>query len=138
MLSRRLTAVAVAALAAAACGGSPNPLAVGDVIPRLEAAGIDCTETAEEKVQEGIAATAVTCALGDSGGIVTIVAESADEITKAKAELCAQIPNEQGNLELAAGETWLSVTLSTVGVSAAQVAEALGGEVAKIKDYCAG
>ncbi|MEY3733154.1 MAG: hypothetical protein RL347_513 [Actinomycetota bacterium] len=136
-VTRYLATAAVAALALTACGGSAAPLAASDVIPKLEAAGIDCTETAEEPVEEGIAATAVTCALGDSGGIVTIVAESADEITKAKAELCAQIPDEQGNLELAAGETWLSVTLSTVGVGASQVAEALGGQVAKIKDYCA-
>ena len=132
-----IAAVAATAFLLTACGGSAAPLAADEVIPKLEAAGLDCTETAIEPVEEGIAATAVTCALGDAGGIVTIVAESADEITKAKAELCAQIPDDQGNLELATGETWLSVTLSTVGVSAAQVAEALGGQVAKIKDYCA-
>lgn len=137
MLIRHLAAVAATALVLAGCGGSAAPLAASDVIPKLEAAGIDCTETAEEPVEEGIAATAVTCAIGDAGGVVVIVAESADEITKAKAELCAQIPDEQGNLEVATGETWLAVTLSTIGVGAAQVAEALGGQVAKIKDYCA-
>jgi len=137
MLIRHLATAAATALLLTACGGSASPLTADEVLPKLEAAGIDCTETAEEPVEEGIAATAVTCALGDAGGVVVIVAESADEITKAKAELCAQIPDEQGNLEVAAGETWLAVTLSTVGVGAAQVAEALGGQVAKIKDYCA-
>lgn len=136
-VTRYIVSAAVVALGLTACGGSAAPLAASDVIPKLEAAGIDCTETAEEPVEEGIAATAVTCAIGDAGGVVVIVAESADEITKAKAELCAQIPDEQGNLEVATGETWLAVTLSTVGVGAAQVAEALGGQVAKIKDYCA-
>jgi hypothetical protein len=127
----------VAALALAACGSSPAPLTAEEVIPKLEAAGIECTETSSQPVEDGIAATAVTCALGESGGIVTIVAESSEEAAKAKLELCAQIPNEQGNLELASGDAWLSVTLSTVGVGAAQVAEALGGQVAKVKDYCA-
>jgi hypothetical protein len=88
-------------------------------------------------VQDAIAATAVTCALGEAGGVVVIVGESAAEIDKAKAELCAQIPEGQGNLEVATGDAWLSVTLSTVGIGAAQVAEALGGEAVKIDDYCA-
>ncbi len=121
----------------AACGGSAAPLTVDEVVPKLEAAGIDCSETSTAPVEDGIAATAVTCALGDTGGVVVIVAESADEINKARLELCAQIPNEQGNLEVATGDAWLSVTLSTVGVGAAQVAEALGGEVSKITEYCA-
>ena len=60
-----------------------------------------------------------------------------EELDKAKSELCAQIPDDQGNLELATGDAWLSVTLSTVGVGAAQVAEALGGEAVKVKDFCA-
>jgi len=132
-----LIGIALAGLALAACGGSAAPLTPDEVVPKLEAAGIDCTETASEPVQEAIAATAVTCALGESGGIVVIVAESADELDKAKAELCAQIPDDQGNLEIASGNAWLSVTLSTVGVGAAQVAEALGGSASKIKDYCA-
>jgi hypothetical protein len=51
--------------------------------------------------------------------------------------LCAQIPDEQGNLEVATGDAWLSVTLSTVGIGPAQVAEALGGTVSKITEYCA-
>jgi hypothetical protein len=79
----------------------------------------------------------VTCALGETGGVVVIVADSADEIGKAKLELCAQIPDEQGNLEVATGDAWLSVTLSTVGTGPAQVAEALGGTVTKITEYCA-
>ena len=79
----------------------------------------------------------MTCALGEAGGVVVIVGESAAEIDKAKAELCAQIPEGQGNLELATGDAWLSVTLSTVGIGAAQVAEALGGQAVKIDDYCA-
>lgn len=106
-------------------------------MPKLESAGLACTETSSEAVEEGIAATAVTCVLGEAGGVVVIVAESAEELDKAKSELCAQIPEEQGNLEIATGQTWLSVTLSTVGVGAAQVAEALGGEAVKIKDFCA-
>jgi hypothetical protein len=140
MMSRPLAAIAAAAaLALTACGGSDasSPLAVDEVVPKLEAAGIDCTETSTEQVEAGIAATAVTCALGESGGVVVIVAESADEINKARLELCAQIPGEQGNLEVATGESWLSVTLSTVGVGPAQVAEALGGTVSKITEYCA-
>lgn len=128
---------ALTALALAACGGSASPLTADEVIPKLETAGLECSETANEPVQEGIAATAVTCALGEAGGVVVIVGESAEEIDKARAELCAQIPDEQGNLEVATGDYWLSVTLSTVGVGAPQVAEALGGQVAKIKDYCA-
>jgi hypothetical protein len=140
MPNRRVFAVVAAAGAAlmlAACGGSAAPLTVDEVVPKLEAAGIDCSETSTAPVEDGIAATAVTCALGDTGGVVVIVAESADEINKARLELCAQIPNEQGNLEVATGDAWLSVTLSTVGVGAAQVAEALGGEVSKITEYCA-
>jgi len=132
-----LIGIALAGLALAACGGSAAPLTPDEVVPKLEAAGIDCTETASEPVQEAIAATAVTCALGESGGIVVIVAESTDELAKAKDELCGEVPDEQGNLEVAAGDTWLAVTLSTVGVGAAQVAEALGGSASKIKDYCA-
>lgn len=128
---------AVIALAVTACGGSSGPLSVNDVVPKLEAAGVDCTETSSEPVEEGIVATAVTCALGESGGIVVIVADEPAEIDKARKELCAQIPDEQGNLEVATGNAWLSVTLSTVGVGAAQVAEALGGEVTKIDAYCA-
>ena len=136
-MRRTLVGIGLAGLALSACGGSAGPLAASDVVPKLEAAGIDCTETSSEPVEEGIAATAVTCAIGEAGGVVVIVAESADELDKAKAELCAQIPDDQGNLEIATGETWLSVTLSTVGVGAAQVAEALGGEAVKIKDFCA-
>ena len=132
-----LVGLAAAGLALTACGGSASPVTADEVVPKLEAAGIDCTETSSEPVEAGIAATAVTCALGESGGVVVIVAESAEEIGKAKAELCAQVLNSQGNLEVASGETWLSVTLSTVGVGAAQVAEALGGQVQKVKDYCA-
>ena len=132
-----LIGTALTALTLAACGGSASPLTADEVIPKLETAGLECSETANEPVQEGIAATAVTCALGEAGGVVVIVGESAEEIDKARAELCAQIPDEQGNLEVATGDYWLSVTLSTVGVGAPQVAEALGGQVAKIKDYCA-
>lgn len=106
-------------------------------MPKLEAAGITCTDTSTAPVEEGIAATAVTCALGETGGVVVIVADSADEIAKAQLELCAQIPDEQGNLEVATGDAWLSVTLSTVGIGPAQVAEALGGTVTKITEYCA-
>lgn len=132
-----LIGIAIAGLALTACGGSPSPLAADEVVPKLESAGLACTETSSEAVEEGIAATAVTCVLGEAGGVVVIVAESAEELDKAKSELCAQIPEEQGNLEIATGQTWLSVTLSTVGVGAAQVAEALGGEAVKIKDFCA-
>jgi hypothetical protein len=132
-----LVGIALAGLALTACGGSAAPMTPDEVVPKLEAAGIECTETASEPVQEAIAATAVTCALGESGGIVVIVAESTDELAKAKDELCGEVPDEQGNLEVAAGDTWLAVTLSTVGVGAAQVAEALGGSASKIKDYCA-
>jgi hypothetical protein len=132
-----VVAAAGAALLLTACGGSASPLAVDEVVPKLEAGGIDCSETSTAPVEDGIAATAVTCALGETGGVVVIVAESADEINKARLELCSQIPNEQGNLEVATGDAWLSVTLSTVGVGAAQVAEALGGEVSKITEYCA-
>lgn len=135
---RVLPAIVVAAtFMLTACGGSEGPLSVNDVVPKLEAAGIDCTESSSEPVEEGIAATAVTCALGDSGGVVVIVADESAEIDKARDELCAQIPEEQGNLEVATGNAWLSVTLSTVGVGAAQVAEALGGEVSKVGTYCA-
>jgi hypothetical protein len=126
----------LAALALAACGGTPAPLSADEVVPKLEAAGIDCTETSSEPVREGINATAVTCALGEAGGVVVIVAESAEEINKARLELCSQIPDEQGNLEVASGDAWLSVTLSTVGVGPAKVAEALGGTVSKITEYC--
>ena len=132
-----IAAVVTTAFLVTACGGSAAQLTPDEVIPKLEAAGLECTETAREPVQESIAATAVTCALGDAGGIVVIVAESAEDIDKARLELCSQIPEEQGNLEVATGTDWLSVTLSTVGVGPAQVAEALGGEVSKIKDYCA-
>ena len=62
------------------------------------------------------------------------LALTADEVVP---KLCTQIPDDQGNLEIASGNAWLSVTLSTVGVGAAQVAEALGGEAVKIKDFCA-
>lgn len=125
------------ALLLAACGGSASPLTAEEVVPKLEAAGINCTDTSTAPVEEGIVATAVTCALGETGGVVVIVADSADEIGKAKLELCAQIPDEQGNLEVATGDAWLSVTLSTVGIGPAQVAEALGGTVTKITEYCA-
>lgn len=137
-MRRSLIGIAIAALALTACGGgSSAPLTPDEVVPKLEASGLTCTETSNEPVEAGIAATAVTCALGEAGGVVVIVAESASELDKAKLELCAQIPDEQGNLEIATGEVWLSVTLSTVGVGAAQVAEALGGEAVKIKDFCA-
>jgi hypothetical protein len=140
MPNRRVVAVvsaAGAALLLAACGGSASPLTAEEVVPKLEAAGITCTDTSTAPVEEGIAATAVTCALGETGGVVVIVADSADEIGKARLELCAQIPDEQGNLEVATGDAWLSVTLSTVGIGPAQVAEALGGTVSKITEYCA-
>jgi len=140
MPNRRVAAVvsaAGAALLLAACGGSASPLTAEEVVPKLEASGITCTETSTAPVEEGIAATAVTCALGETGGVVVIVADSADEIGKARLELCAQIPDEQGNLEVATGDAWLSVTLSTVGIGPAQVAEALGGTVTKITEYCA-
>jgi hypothetical protein len=140
MPNRRIIAVVSAvgtALLLAACGGSASPLTAEEVVPKLEAAGITCTDTSTAPVEEGIVATAVTCALGETGGVVVIVADSADEIGKAKLELCAQIPDEQGNLEVATGDAWLSVTLSTVGIGPAQVAEALGGTVTKITEYCA-
>ena len=136
MLSRVIPVVAAAFLLTA-CGGSDGPLSVNDVVPKLEAAGIACTESSSEPVEEGIVATAVTCALGESGGVVVIVADEATEIDKARLELCAQIPDSQGNLEVAHGNAWLSVTLSTVGVGPAQVAEALGGQVSKVDAYCA-
>ena len=136
-MRRYLIGIAIAGLALTACGGGSAPLTADEVVPKLEASGLDCTETSSEAVEEGIAATAVTCALGEAGGVVVIVAESGEELDKAKSELCAQIPDDQGNLEIATGETWLSVTLSTVGVGAAQVAEALGGQAVKIKDFCA-
>ena len=137
-MRRYLVGLTLAGLTLTACsGGSSAPLTPDEVVPKLEASGLDCTETSSEAVEEGIAATAVTCALGDAGGVVVIVAESSEELDKAKAELCAQIPDDQGNLEIASGNAWLSVTLSTVGVGAAQVAEALGGEAVKIKDFCA-
>ena len=137
-MRRYLVGLALAGLTLTACnGGTSAPLTPDEVVPKLEASGLDCTETSSEAVEEGIAATAVTCALGDAGGVVVIVAESSEELDKAKAELCAQIPDDQGNLEIASGDAWLSVTLSTVGVGAAQVAEALGGSAVKIKDFCA-
>jgi hypothetical protein len=136
MLTRYLPA-ALIGLALTACGGSAGPLTADDVVPRLEAAGIDCTETSSEPIETGVQATAVTCVLGEAGGIVVIVAESAEEIAKAQRELCSQVDPAQGNLQLAAGEHWLSVTLSTVGVGAAQVAEALGGTASQVKAYCA-
>lgn len=132
-----LIGLAIIGLALTACSGSAAPLTAEEVVPKLEAAGITCTDDSSQPVEEGIAATAVTCALGEAGGVVVIVAESAEEIDKAQAELCAQIPDSQSNLEVATGSEWLSVTLSTVGVGASQVAEALGGKVSKIKDYCA-
>ena len=132
-----LVAIAIAGLALTACGGSAGPLTPDEVVPKLEAAGLECTETTSEAVQESIAATAVTCVLADAGGIVVIVAESTEDLDKARTELCGTIPDEQGNLEIASGDAWLSVTLSTVGVGAAQVAEALGGDAVKIKEFCA-
>lgn len=133
----RVLPAVVAALVLTACGGAAGPLAADDVVSSLEAAGIDCTETSSEPVQESIAATAVTCALGEAGGIVVIVAESSDDLGKAQEELCSTVQPAQGNLDLATGDYWLSVTLSTVGVGAAQVAEALGGQATKIKQFCA-
>jgi hypothetical protein len=139
MLTRHLAAAgaAIAVLALTACASTAGPLTVDDVVPKLEAAGIDCTETSSEPIQDAVQATAVTCVLGDSGGIVVIVAESAEEIDKARTQLCSEVDPAQGNLDLASGEHWLSVTLSTVGVGAPQVAEALGGTATKVKDYCA-
>ena len=86
---------------------------------------------------EEVGSSAVLASALGIAGVVVIVADSADEIGKAKLELCAQIPDEQGNLEVATGDAWLSVTLSTVGTGPAQVAEALGGTVTKITEYCA-
>lgn len=129
--------IAITALALTACGGAAGPLAADDVVPRLEGAGIDCTEESSEPIQSGVQATAVTCVLAEAGGIVVIVAESSDELTKARGELCGEVEPAQGNLELAHGDYWLSVTLSTVGVGAREVAEALGGTANRVKDYCA-
>ena len=140
-MKRSLSAMAItasAALVLSACGGSSStPLTAADVEPKLSSAGIDCSETSSQPLEDGIGATAVTCALGESGGIVVIVADSADEVAKAKAELCATVTPDQGNLDLAYGDTWLSVTLSTAGIGAPQVADALGGQVATTTDYCA-
>lgn len=131
-------AAVLAAVTLAGCGGgSSTPLTADEVAPKLEAAGIDCSETASRPVEEGIDATAVTCALGETGGVVVIVAQSAEEVAKAKTELCAQVAEAQSGLELAYGENWLSVVLSTQGVQAQQVADALGGQVQKVTEYCA-
>jgi hypothetical protein len=133
-----VVALALSALVLAGCGGgSSSQLTVEDVEPRLESAGIDCTETSSKPLEDGIAATAVTCALGAAGGVVVIIADSADEMAKAKAELCAAAAAEQGELELASGDTWLSVVATTQDVTAEQVADALGGQVQKVADYCA-
>jgi uncharacterized protein YbjT (DUF2867 family) len=137
-MRRYLIGIVTVGLALTACGGGDSgPLAADDVVPKLEAAGLDCTETSSEAVQESIAATAVTCALGEAGGIVVIVADSSDDLAKAQQELCSQVDPAQGNLDLASGDYWLSVTLSTVGVGATQVADALGGKATKIKEFCA-
>ena len=88
-MKRSLSALAItasAALVLSACGGSSStPLTAADVEPKLSSAGIDCSETSSQPLEDGIGATAVTCALGESGGIVVIVADSADEVAKAQA-----------------------------------------------------
>ena len=60
-MRRHLIGIVIAGLALTACGGgSSAPLAADEVVPKLEASGLDCTETSSEAVEEGIAATAVT------------------------------------------------------------------------------
>ena len=122
----------------------------GDLTPanveaKLTEAGIECGEvgTEDSTEEDGIKVTAVSCTIGQDGGIVVAIAPSVDEMVKAKADFCGSFEEAEGDTlgdeatELAYGSTWLALTLTTE-VTAAQVADALGGTATTTGEYCKG
>ena len=125
---------------------SPAEDLSGDLTPanveaKLGAAGITCDEIGTEKSTEedGINVTAVSCAIGEDGGVVVAIAPSVEEMVKAKADFCGSfdVTVEDDGTEMAYGDTWLALTL-TPAVSASDVASALGGTAIATSEYCKG
>lgn len=144
MTSRHRTALAsftitVAAVALAACGGgsSASTLTVDDVVPRLADAGIECTDSSVEALEDGVVARAVTCLTGTTGAVVVAVADSVDDFDDVKSTLCAQAEGNDGLSDIAYGANWLAVAASDGnGVTTQQAAEALGGQSGSVTDFC--
>lgn len=134
---------------AAESSAAESPAApTGDLTPanveaKLADAGIECGEvgTEDSTEEDGITVTAVSCTIGQDGGIVVAIAPSVDEMVKAKADFCGSFEEAEGDslgdeaTELAYGETWLALTLTTE-VTAGQVADALGGTATTTGEYC--
>lgn len=135
-----LAAVAVAVLftACGGSGGSSSTLAVEDVEPRLNDAGITCTQSAIEPFQDGLVARAATCLIGDQGGVVVAVADTTDDFADVKTSLCGEADSQEDLPNIAYGDNWLAViALQDESVTAEQVAEALGGESGSVTAFCA-
>ncbi|MEK9663111.1 MAG: hypothetical protein VW239_01675 [Candidatus Nanopelagicales bacterium] len=143
MTSRRRTALAsltiTAALLLVACGGGSgaSTLTVDDVVPRLTDAGIECTDSSVEDLQDGVVARAVTCLTGTTGAVVVAVADSVDDFDDVKSTLCTQAEGNDGLSDIAYGANWLAVAASDgKGVTTQQAAEALGGQSGSVTDFC--
>ena len=134
-------ALTAAALTLAACGGgsadSASTLTVDDVIPRLNDAGIECSDSSVEALEEDVVARAVTCLIGTTGAVVVAVADTVDDFDEVKSTLCAQAEGNDGLSDMAYGANWLAVAASdNNGVTTQQAAEALGGTSSSVKDFC--
>jgi|DEB0MinimDraft_3_1074331.scaffolds.fasta_scaffold02248_3 phage-related minor tail protein len=133
-------AATAAALTLAACGGGSSgasTLSVDDVVPRLTDAGIECTDSSVEALEDGVVARAVTCLVGTTGAVVVAVADTVEDFDEVKSTLCADAAGRGSESEIAYGANWLAVAASdNNGVTTQQAAEALGGESSNVADFC--
>lgn len=133
-------AVSAAALLLAACSGSSSggDITAVKVAEQLET--FDCTniESDRQEDDEGNTYTVVSCELGSSGGIAVNVADSAEDFTAIKAFACSDVVGneEAAGLQVAYGDNWLGIAISTTGVGAQDLADSLGGTVGSIQDFC--
>lgn len=132
-------AVAFAAFALTACGGSStaSTLTVDDVVPRLTDGGIDCTDSSIEALEDGVTARAVTCMLGTTGAVAVAVADTVDDFGEVKSTLCTEVAGKEGLASIAYGANWLAVVATENNTTtASDVATALGGQEGSVQDFC--
>jgi hypothetical protein len=136
-----VTSVAAAAFALTACSGSASSgevLTATKIAEQLEQ--FDCTsiESAREQDEEGNAYSVVTCELGSTGGIVVNVVDSVEDFTGVRALACTSVVgnDEAANFDVAFGDNWVGLAVSTSGIGVQDLADALGGKVGTLQEFC--
>lgn len=132
--------VTCAGVLLSACSGSSSgdELTAATVAERLEAFDCSTLESTREEDEEGNSYSVVTCELGSSGGIVVNVVDTAEDFTSVRALACTDVVGNEdaADFQVAYGDNWLGVAISTSGVGVQDLADSLGGTVGSLQDFC--